>query len=468
MNELLYTPAHKQRELILHNKLSALELTCAYIDQIHKINPALNALVTLDFDQALATAKQLDQHLHATGKPKGLLHGLPLAVKDVFNTKGLRTTFGNPLFRHHLPIEDDILVAREKLAGAVILGKSNTPDCASGGITNNEIFGLTHNPWDNTKTTSGSGGGGIAALLGGMVSLADGSDIGGSVRSPACWSSCVGYRPTSGLIPGLPGQAADGDTSTAGIFARCVTDAALFMQAVQGPSPLSAVTYPKEAEVDWQRLTPAKTCLPIGWQPDFAHMHVHADVADSFACQAAILEQAGFSLSDEPIQLGANYRDLYRQFNAWRFFACLPDKVQTAALAGESKASHNDYADFMRNTSALEIQTMLLRREHLRVAVRDYFSRHSVLATPVHAGLAFGVDDYLGEGSTDWSPLYLAPLLGLPSVCVPCGFTNDGMPNGMLLTGPASSDQLLLQIAYGFETARGLPVGQPDLTWCSK
>ncbi len=466
MSSLLFQPAHLLRQSLINREVSAQELVQVFSQQISATNDKLNALVTLNLGAAYDQAQQLDLHLAKHRQPVGLLHGLPLAVKDVFNTQGIRTTFGNPNFAQHIPTSDDIVVSRERLAGAIIMGKSNTPDCASGGITTNSIFGLTHNPWDAAKTTSGSGGGGISALMGGMVALANGSDIGGSVRSPACWSHCVGFRPTSGRIPGQPAQAADGDTSTAGIFARCVTDAALYTQAVQGPSNLSAVAYPCGPDINWLDLQ-LPEILPIAWQPDFAAMDVHPQIAKSFTEQADVIIDSGMQLSHEALNLDQEYRQLFEDFNAWRFFACLPDVVAEDALAGKSKASHNHYAQWLRNTSALDIHKMLLHREQLRVRLQDYFTRHSAIATPVHAGLAFGVADEIGLNATDWAPLYLAPLLGLPSIVVPCGFTSDGMPNGIMFTGPAGSDQQLLQIARAFEQSRALPIGQPDLSWCT-
>lgn len=465
MSDILFQPAHQLRQQLLNKHISAEELTQASFTQIAKVNGKLNAMVTLDQEGAMATAKALDQQLAKTGTLYGLLHGLPIAVKDVFNTQGIRTTFGNKNFTNHVPTADDILVSREKQAGAIIIGKSNTPDCASGGITKNDIFGLTHNPWNQHKTTSGSGGGGIAALMGGMVALADGSDIGGSVRSPACWSHCVGYRPTSGLIPGMPGQCADGDTSTAGIFARCVTDAALFMQAVIGPDPRSAIAYPQHMPLDWQQLE-HKPNLPIAWDAKFANLEPDPQIASNFAEQEAVFHQAGIDVIKQQVDLGMDFHQLYNDFNSLKFFAGLPAIVQQQALQGESKASHNAYADYMRNTCALQINDLLLKRDQLKVSMQALFSQHCALVTPVHAGLAFGVDDAIGEAATDWSPLYLAPLLGLPSIVVPSGYTNDGMPTGILITGPAGSDQQLLQLARCFEQQIDLPIGKPDLSWC--
>lgn len=466
MPDILFQPAYQLRQQLLAKNISAVELAQASFAQIAKVNDKLNAMVTLDEDGAMATAQGLDKQLAVTGKAQGLLHGLPLAVKDVLNTQGLRTTYGNHNFADHIPTEDDLVVAREKQAGAVIIGKSNTPDCASGGITTNELFGLTHNPWHADKTTSGSGGGGVAALMGGMVALADGTDIGGSVRSPACWSHCVGYRPSSGVLPGKPGQCADGGTSTVGIFARCVTDAALYTQAVAGPSHECPVPYPTGVQLNWQHLY-YQPSLAVAWLPEFADMQLDPQVAASFDEQEAVFKSADIPLAQPDLSLGKSFRDLYLDFNSWAFFAGLPTIVQQQALAGESKASHNAYGEFMRTTSALDISQMLLQRDQLRVRIQQLFKQHSAIVTPVHAGLAYGVADSVGAAATDWSPLYLAPILGLPSIVVPCGLTADGMPNGILITGAYGSDQQLLGLARRFEQARNLAIAKPDLSWCT-
>ena len=213
MPDLCFQTASQLREQLLSKRLSARELLTVYKQRIARYNPTINALVTLDFEQAYQMALQADDHLARTGEALGPLHGLPLAVKDIFHVEGMRTTYGNLLYSDHVSAYDDLLVQREKAAGAIIIGKSNTPDCASGGITTNEVFGLTRNPWNYNKTTSGSGGGGAAAMAAGLVCIADGSDVGGSARTPAAWANCVGFRPSSGRIPDRPGSMADGTTT---------------------------------------------------------------------------------------------------------------------------------------------------------------------------------------------------------------------------------------------------------------
>jgi amidase len=456
MSDLCFTPAHQLRSKLLAKEISASELLEVFIEQTQRHNPAINAMVTLNLEGARQQATEADRLLASKAKPPGLLHGLPIAVKDVFATQGLRTTLGNPLFSDHIPKEDDILVAREKAAGAIILGKSNTPDCASGGITTNTIFGLTKNPWNLNKTTSGSGGGGVASLMSGMVALADGSDIGGSVRSPAAWTNCVGFRPSSGRLPGPPGSLADGNGSTAGVFTRCVKDTALFMQACDGPDLRSATAYPQGQAITMAAIDALPVGLTAAWSTDFAGREMEPEISTLFAAHRSIFAGCGLKLSSTELDLGSNYRKLYRNFDAYGYVKGLPTQVLNACLAGEPvKPSIQANVDRYMSMTAKQIFDMFRAREVLRVNTQLYMQEHDVIITPAHNCLAFGAMDTVGESRCDWSAFYLAPLLGLPSIVLPCGFTKDGMPHGVMITGRRGEDLLVLQVAAAFELATG-------------
>lgn len=452
MSSPCFLAAHELRDLLASRAISARELVQECIAQHRATHAQINGLVTTDFGLALETAAQLDAYQDRHRALIGPLHGLPLAVKDVFATRGLRTTYGNTLFSDHIPEHDDWLVARERRAGAVLMGKSNTPDCASGGRTTNEIFGLSRNPWNHRKTCSGSGGGGVAALISGAVVLADGSDIGGSVRSPAAWTNCVGYRPSSGRIPGPPGAIADGQVSTAGVFARCVADAVLFVSAVEGGSPGAAEPFPSAQG----RLPESLSALPDGvraaWLPGFAEREIHPELLAAFEGQRSVFESAGIALSESPLALGPGYRQLYRDYNAYGTVKGLPERVLAAYERAEPvKPSIADNLDHFFGLPAKAVHAMLHERDRLRVRTQHYMADHDVLITPAHAGLAYGAEDEAGEAECDWAAFYHAPLLGLPSVVVPGGFSSDGMPHGLMITGRAGEDALVLQVAQAFE-----------------
>ena len=467
MPDLCFIPAHQLRNKLLSKDISARELLEVFITQTQKYNPTINALVTLNLEGARQQADITDREFAKHGKSLGPLHGLPIAVKDVFATRGLRTTLGNAHFANHIPTEDDVLVTREKAAGAIILGKSNTPDCASGGMTTNTIFGLTRNPWNLDKTTSGSGGGGVASLMSGMVALADGSDIGGSVRSPAAWSNCVGFRPSSGRIPGPPGSLADGNTSTAGTFTRCVKDTALFMEACDGPDLRSATPYP-EMRKDQAITMDALDSLPLGvkvaWSEDFAERNMEPEISTLFEAHRSLFEGCGLVLSSTELNLGNSYRKLYSDFNAYAYVKGLPAQVLNDCLHGRTvKPSIQANVDHYMSMSAKQIFDMFRAREVLRVNTQIYMQDHAVIITPAHNCLAYGAMDTIAQDACDWSAFYLAPLLGLPSIVVPCGFTKDGMPHGVMITGRQGEDLLVMQIAAAFERDTGYGAQRPKL-----
>lgn len=452
MSDLCFQPAYQLRQQLLNKTLSARELLAAYQQRSAQHNPTINALVTLDYAQAEHMAQRADDHIAKTGNPIGPLHGLPLAVKDVFHVNGMRTTFGNPHFRDQISNYDDLLVQREKAAGAVIIGKSNTPDCAAGGITTNEIFGLTRNPWNHKKTTSGSGGGGAAAIAAGLVSIADGSDVGGSTRTPAGWNNCVGFRPSSGRIPQRPGHIADGSISTAGVFTRSVVDVALFMQAVDGPNLQSAIPYPA-GTADFSLDTLAQ--LPggkVGWVTEFSGVSWSGDAAQLMEEARHVLEGLGVTVEDVALPLGEDFRKLYANVNAYAVTQGLPDEVLAACLLGEpTKAAIRTMVEHYMGLSALELQQMWHEVALLKVRMQTLMAEYPLLVFPTHTGYAFNINDADAERDFDWVTLYLAPMLGLPAVSVPAGFTDDGMPFGMMITGRAGADMEVLQLAAGFE-----------------
>src|SRR3954469_21594911 len=223
---------------------SAREVMEAHLERIAEVNPRVNAIVTLmEPEQALALADAADAH----EAPRGVLHGLPLAVKDQEETAGLRTTYGSPLFADHVPTEDSLLVARLKRAGAIVIGKTNTPEFAAGSQTFNRVFGVTRNPYDLTRTPGGSSGGAAAAVAAGMVPVADGSDLGGSVRNPSSFCNLVGLRPTAGRIPATDDEGdAWNPLPVYGPIGRSVEDLALFLQATAGPDARDPLSLPPE------------------------------------------------------------------------------------------------------------------------------------------------------------------------------------------------------------------------------
>ena len=463
MTDLCFLPAIELRQLLLQRELSATELLAAFEKQIENNNPVINALVTLDFDSAYVQAELSDQYLAQHGEPIGPLHGLPLAVKDLLHVDGMRTTFGNVDFANHISDHDSLIVAREKQAGAVIIGKSNTPDFGAGGVTTNEVFGLTRNPWNHRKTTSGSGGGGAAAIAAGLIPLADGSDIGGSVRTPAGWCNCVGFRPSSGRIPDAPDSGADGSICTTGIFSRTVADTALFMSAVDGPNPLSAVNYPfaktasgnSSSVFDLANLETSSTCR-IGWLDNFAGQTWAPDIARQMNNARNVFEQIGFEVETIDLQLGDDYRQLYADVNVCAIIRGMQSaRLDALCNSVTEGASANAVVERYLSFSSLDIRRIWMDVAKLKVRIQTIMEAFPLLVFPTNASHAFDVDDKQALDEFDWSTLYLSPMLGLPTISVPAGFTDDKMTFGIMITGRYAEDMTVLNAASRFERKTG-------------
>src|SRR5258706_11250415 len=241
MTDLVFTPARKLARLLRARKLSAVELVRAFIAQVERVNPKVNAIVTFLPEEALKEARRIDQR-RARGAELGPLAGLPNAYKDMIVTKGIRTTFGSPIYAEYVPDHDHIIVERLRAAGVITLGKTNTPEFAAGSQTFNPVFGTTRNPWDLDKTCGGSSGGAAVAVACGMLPFADGSDLGGSLRNPGNFNNVVGLRPSPGRVAYYPAADAWASMSVPGPIARSVDDAAFLLSAMAGPDPRSPIS----------------------------------------------------------------------------------------------------------------------------------------------------------------------------------------------------------------------------------
>jgi len=260
---------------IRSKELSARDVVSAHLAHIDRVNPKVNAIVTLVADQAIEQARQADEAL-AHGAAVGPLHGLPIACKDLQPTTGIRTTFGSPLFKDFVPEEDSLLVERLKLAGAIIVGKTNTPEFGAGSQTFNAVFGATLNPYDPSKTCGGSSGGAAVALACGMLPIADGSDMGGSLRNPASFCGIVGMRPSPGRVPSWPVAAAWSTLSVDGPMARSVADVALMLSAIAGPDARSPISIDEPGSLFAQSLARDLKGTRVAWWKNLGGVPVDA------------------------------------------------------------------------------------------------------------------------------------------------------------------------------------------------
>ncbi len=463
-DDLCLRPAVELAALLRTGELSARELLAACLARVAELDPLLNAVVTLDAERAEQRARELDDALLRSG-PVGPLHGLPCAHKDALPTAGLRTTWGSRLYADHVPAADAVLAARVRAAGGVRLGKTNVPEFACGSQTTNPVFGATRNPWDPARTAGGSSGGAAVALATGMTALADGSDMGGSLRNPASFCGVVGLRPTPGRVPALPARDAFLDLSVAGPLGRTVADTALLLSAVAGPDLRDPLALPEPGSVFAGPLDRDVRGVRVAWGGALGLPYEPA-VLEAFAAAWPAVESLGVRLVDaEPDVRGAD--EVFRVLRGWHLATTLGPEVERAGDAVGPLVREN--VAYGRTVTAEQLARAFQRRTALVAAAADFLREHEFLLLPVSQVLPFDVDvlwprevggevqpDYLGWMRSS----YLVSVLRVPAASVPAG-TVDGLPVGVQVVGRPGDDLGVLQLAAALEGVFGRQ--SPDL-----
>ncbi len=454
--DLALRGATELRTLLAAGKVSPTELAQVCLRRVQEINGSVNAIVTLN-ERLLDDARTLEQQ----GKPRGLLYGLPVGIKDTTPTAGLRTTFGSRLFASFVPVRDAVVVERLRAAGALILGKTNTPPFAVGGTTTNELFGPTRNPWDLRRTSGGSTGGGAAGLACGMVALAEGTDLGGSLRMPASFCGVVGLRPSPGLVPLTPTPSLWDRLSVAGGMGRTAEDVALFLEATCGPSPESPVAQPCQGRKFMEEVRPGSR---LAYCPDIAGIGIQPDIEEACHRAAFELPQCGYHVEEVSLDLSAG-RAAFGMLRGYSLLATHYRHLNQLEKLGKNLAGNLQ--------SALEARAEdLAAAEATRSAIwrqfRDLFRTYDALLTPCMAVSPFPVEEdfpHLVAGRRmetyyDWfAPTAVLSLAGLPVASVPCGFDEQRLPVGLQIAGPPLGEARVLTIAR--EIQRAVPVGHP-------
>jgi amidase len=448
--------------LIRVKALSARDAVAAHLARIEQLNPGLNAIVTLAADQALARAAAADED-QAHGRVHGPLHGLPIAHKDLQPTKGMRTTFGSPIYKSFIPAEDSLTVERFARAGTILIGKTNTPEFGAGSQTFNPVFGATLNPYDRTKTCGGSSGGAAVALAAGMLPIADGSDMGGSLRNPASFCGVVGLRPSPGRVPVWPTPAAWSTLSVDGPMARTVADVALILSAIAGPDPRSPISLDDPGHVFAAALDRDFKGTRIAWWTDLGGVPVDRRVRAVVNAQRAVFESLGCRIDDaEP-----DFTDFDAVFKTARALAfAIGVAPRIAGRRGEVKDTILWEIDRGERLTAADIASAEMKRTEIYHRMRAFMQRCDFFVLPVSQVPPFGVDQPFVaeiEGQTletyiDWmKSCYYISIVGNPAISVPCGFTPEGLPVGLQIVGRHRDDWGLLQIAHAFEGAAAVP-----------
>ena len=429
-------------ELLRAGELTAVQLVEAHLDRIGAVNRHVNALVTIDEAGALARARELDVIAKA-GRFVGPVHGIPLVVKDTFPTAGLRTTYCSRPFADHVPKRDAVHVGRLRAAGAIIIGKTNASEFAYGAQTTNPLFGTSRNPYDLSRTVSGSSGGAAAALSAGLSVLADGSDLGGSIRAPAGFTGVVGLRPTSRIVP-LEGSALPFDgLNVPGPMARTVGDARLMLKIMAGPSPEDPLS--QGVALDWDRRPAVDLSgLRIAWCLTPSGTPVHPDIVATIEPARDLLQAAGGRVEDADPAIG-EMTAAQQTFRDWSA------RLELGPIGRER-----------RDELGLELQRTLKRADRLTqddLAVAEgirrrawdrmceFFERYDVMVWPTNCQPAYAADADVADFGLDETPVLATPALGLPVVSIPFGSTHDGLPVGLQLIGRRYADIDLLAVA---------------------
>lgn len=447
-------------------ELAATEVVTAHLERIEVVNPELNAIVTVTGERALAQAKAADER-QAAGEPLGLLHGLPIAHKDLADTAGILTTYGSPLTADNVPTENALVVERSLEAGAITIGKSNTPEFGAGSQTFNPVFGATKNPYDLAKTCGGSSGGAAVALASGMVPLADGSDLGGSLRNPASFTNVVGMRPSPGRVPAWPKTDTWTHLSTEGPMARCVDDVALLLAAQSGPDPRSPIAMELGGDEFAPPISELDRTLRVAWAPDLGGLPIDPAVRSALSHVPGVFEDLGHAVTETHPDL-TEAGSVFDTLRAWSFALGLGNMVK-------------EHGDKVKETLQWNVQRGLdltmeahmdawRMRGELYQRVVAFFDEYDVLLCPTAQVPPFDVEtEWIAEVDGVAMTTYIewmrvcsdVTIMNCPAISVPAGFTDDGLPIGLQMVTAPRSDAELLRIAKHFETATNVGARRP-------
>ncbi|MGO2860827.1 MAG: amidase [Brevibacterium sp.] len=453
--------------------LSPSEALAEHLARIDAVNPAINAVVTRVDEAAWERARAADSQLvaaRAEGRELPPLFGVPLTHKDSIPTAGIRTTFGSPLFKDNVPTASAVLIDRSQRAGVNTTGKTNVPEFAAGSHTFNPLFGTTRNPYDLTTSAGGSSGGAAAAIAAGIQPVGDGSDTGGSLRTPGSFCNLIGYRPSHGRIPVVSSLNPWTWMSRQGFLARTVADIRLLMSTVAGPHPAVPGSLPRDDSYD----NPAASALQdlngirVGWSTDLGlGLPVERRVLDVIAAHTQTFTDLGCEVEDAVPDL-SDAEEVFQTTRAFDFATAYAglidahrDEIKDAMVWNADKGTALTFEDFRSANAA---------RARLEGSLRDFFATHDVLITPAVQVAPFDADiEFPTEVAGVPTPNYLdwmraattISATGLPCLSVPAGFTPEGLPVGLQLVIAASNDALLLRIAEAFALATGYAQKRP-------
>src|SRR5579863_5008238 len=466
--DICFLSAVEMARLIRRKKLSAREAMAAHLKQIERVNPKVNAIVTFTPEQATENARKADE-AQAHGASLGPLHGLPVAHKDLFDTAGVRTTYGSRILKNNVPTRDAIIVERIAKAGAISVGKSNTPEFGAGSQTFNEVFGATKNPYDLTKTCGGSSGGAAVSLACGMVPIADGSDSGGSLRNPASFCNVVGIRPAPGRVPAHAQGNAWLTISVQGPMARTVSDVALLLSAIAGPDPRCPISIDEPGARYAANLDRNFKGVRVAWFKNMGGIPFDSRVLKAIAAQRKVFESLGCIVEEaEPDWTGAH--EGYDTLRAWNYASTQAenvrlhrDLVKDTILWEVERGSKLSGADIAH---AHGLRSQAWDRMRVFQEKYEYFISPTCQVLPYDINQPYPTEIEGAKMSTyvEWQKsCILISALENPAISVPCGFTDEGLPVGLQIVGRHRDEWSVLQLAHAFEKVTGLSARRPAI-----
>ncbi len=456
-NDLGFMTARDLVAAVKKKTLSPVEIIESILKRIEQVNPKVNAYCTVAGEMAREEAKKAEAKV-VRSEALGPLHGVPVSIKDLTPTAGIRTTSGSKIFEFFVPQEDALVVQRLKAAGAIVIGKTNTPEFGAGANTYNAVFGATRNPWKLSHTCGGSSGGAAVALACGLAPLASGTDLGGSLRIPASFCGVVGFRTSPGVVPDFPKLLAWDTLSVGGPMARTVGDTAIMLAAVAGQDDRCPLSFPVDGRAFISAVERADIRgLRVAWSPNLRLTQVDREVLSVAEAAARRFAELGCTIEQSEPDF-SEVREVIRVTRALRMVALHADKLDRWRKQMNPILVANIEQGFP--LTAQEIAEAEKKRTDIYQGVRQFFEKYDFLLTPTVAVPPFPVEtpfpkEINGQAITsytDWFLLtYAISITGLPAISVPCGFTADGFPVGLQIVGRRLSETTVLRAAAAFE-----------------
>jgi aspartyl-tRNA(Asn)/glutamyl-tRNA(Gln) amidotransferase subunit A len=465
-DELCWLPVLELAQRIRRKTVSPVEVVDAVLARIERVNPTLNAYCIVTAEEARDAAQAAEVSV-MSGEELGPLHGVPVSIKDLIFTRRLVTTGGSRLFADHMPEEDAVAVERLKGAGAIIVGKTNTPEFGHKGVTDNPLFGISRNPWNSALTPGGSSGGAAAAVAAGMGALALGTDSGGSIRIPASFCGIYGLKPSFGRVPQAPGFPGWLSFSVTGPMTRTVRDAALMLDAIAGPDDRDRSSLPADSGAAFlEACDGGLEGLSIGWSADLGYARVDPAVTELCGAAAALFEELGCHV-EVVTPSWENPEEIFRTMGAAEMYAAWRERFEDSAE--QLDRSFVALLNYGRTITIDQYMAAARRRNDLWTDVQGFLARFDLLITPTVAVPPFPVArpavteiDGHPVSPLGWIPFcFPFNLTGQPAASVPVGVTPDGLPVGLQIVGRRFADRTVLAASAAFEAAQPWAARRP-------